>query len=131
MTTMRDIVTRAYRKAGITGVNTPLEAEYAAEGLDALNSMLHEWKLHSVDISHTDLTLSGTFPLASEYERGTVYLLAQDISPDYQMPPTFDPDEFFRVIQAAYMTIDEVTMPKALTEVPSKKERDGTLGWYL
>lgn len=119
---MRDIITRAYRKVGISGSGEALEAEQSAEGLDALNSMLHEWKLAGVDITHTDKGMSDTFPLGSEYERGTVYLLAEDISPDYERPRSFDADDFFRRIQAAYMTIDVVSFDKAIYRVPSQLE---------
>ena len=115
MTTMIDIITRAYRKTGVAGVGEDLEPEYVAEGLDALNAMLHQWKLRSVDIEHTDLSTSGAFPIGPEYAEGTVYLLAERVSPDYQRPAAFDADDFFRAIQAAYMVIDEVDLLDGLT----------------
>ncbi len=127
MTTAREIVSRAFRKANIGGVGEGLVAEYADEGLDALNMMLAEWKLRSVDISHTELALDDDFPLTAEFERGTVYLLAAEISPNYSVPRQFDRDEFFRSIQASYMTISEVTMPNALVKVPSRLHRGGTV----
>lgn len=129
MATMRDIVGRAFRKNGLTASDTDLTADQASEGLDALNAMLHEWKLRGVDISHSDLGLDGTFPLGDEYKDGVVHMLAARLWPDYMVPPAFDPDDFFRAIQAAYLTIETVSLPKAVTEVPSKKARDGTLGY--
>lgn len=130
MATMRDIIVRAFRKASITGVDTNPTATEIDEGLTALNGMLHEWKLRGVDISHSTLALNGTFPIGPEYEDGTAYLLASRLSPDYLAPVSFDADDFFRTIQAAYMTIATVSLDKAVTEVPSKKARDGTLGYY-
>lgn len=129
MATMRDIITRAYRKVGIVARDTPLDADDAIHGLEALNGMLHEWSLRAVDISHTTLGMNDTFPMAAAYEDGTTYMLAARISPDYEVPQGFDADDFFRAIQAAYMTIDTVSLPRAVTEVPSKKEREGTLGY--
>lgn len=130
MATMLDIVTRAHRTAGIGGQGEELDADMAAEGLEFLNAMMHEWKLRGVDISHSDLSLAATFPLDPEYEFGTATLLASRISPNYNRPVMFDADDFFRAIQAAYMTIAEVSLPKATYQVPSKKSRDGTLGDY-
>ncbi len=132
MATMQDLIERAYRKLGIVAYDVDMTADQASEGLETLNSLLHEWKLRDVDISYSDLELTGTFPLTDEYKEGTVHILAGRLSPNYEVPANFDPDHFFRVIQAAYSTIDEVSLDKAVTEVPSKKERDGTLGylWY-
>lgn len=127
MTTVREIVSRAFRKVNIGGVGEGLPAEYADEGLDALNMMLAEWKLRGVDISHTALTLDDDFPLAAEFELGTVNLLAVEISPNFSIPQSFDVDAFFRAIQAAYLSIDEVDMPNALIKVPSRLHRGGTV----
>lgn len=127
MTTMLDIVTRAHRKIGVGARDTPLEAHEAIEGNVELNSMLHEWVLRGVDTNHTDLDLTDDFPLSSPYEAGTVYLLASRLAPDFAVPASFDPDSFFRAIQAAYMVIDEVTVPNALKSPPSLKARYGTI----
>lgn len=89
-----------------------------------LNGMLSEWALRGVDLSYSDLEPSDTFPLDNKFRDGTVYMLAERISPEFQRPRSFDADDFFRAIQAAYMTIDEVTMPKALTETYAKDRSD-------
>ena len=120
MTTTRDIVTRAFRKIGVVSEGEALDADTADAGLDALNMMLHGWKLKGVDLTHTNLALSDTFSLDPEYEEGTVYLLAARLSPDYMAPASFDADDWFRGIQAAYMTITAATLPVALTTLPSK-----------
>src|SRR6056297_3054552 len=126
MATMQDLVTRAYRKLGVGGLGEEINAEQSAEGIDALNSMLHEWKLSGVDITHSDLTMADAFPLGPEYKDGTVYMLAARLSPDFEAPQNFDADDFFRKIQAAYFTVDPVTFDAALTQPPSRKAREGT-----
>lgn len=120
MTTARDIVERAHRKIGVVARDEAMDADSAAEGIDALNMMLAAWKLAGVDTEHAALDLSDTFPLADEYEEGTVYMLAGRLSPDFMTPANFDADDFFRKIQAAYMTIDASTVPTSLTRTPSR-----------
>lgn len=129
MATMRDIIKRSYRKLGIVATDASMTADQASDGIETLNAVLHEWKLRDVDITHSDLTLNDTFPLADEYKEGTVHILAGRLSPDYETPANFNPDDFFRAIQAAYSTIATVTLDKAVTELPSKKSRDGTIGY--
>lgn len=130
MATMLDIVTRAFRKIGVGGLGEDITDEMAGEGIDALNGMLHEWKLRGVDLEYTDRELSDTFPLGGEFQDGTVHMLAMRLAPDYETPARFDADDFFRAVQAAYMTIATVALPNAVQYPPSRNARDGTLGWY-
>lgn len=122
MTTVNSVVTRAYRKLGVSGVGDTLTADEIAEGVDALNAMLHGWKLRGVDITHADAAAVDDFPLGDEFVEGAIYLLASRLSPDYMVPQAFDADDWFRGIQAAYMTIDEVAMPSALVNMPSQRD---------
>ncbi len=131
MPTMAEIVNRAYRKIGVLAIDEELGGEEAAVGLEALNGMLHEWSLRGVDLSHSDLGLADVFPLADAYRDGVTYMLAARISPDYTVPAAFDADDFFRAIQAAYLTIDTVSFDKAVTEVPSKAARNASLGYQV
>lgn len=124
MATMLDIITRACRKSGVTAIDEVPEAEITVHAMGELNGMLSEWALRGVDLSYSDLEPSDTFPLDNKFRDGTVYMLAERISPEFQRPRSFDADDFFRAIQAAYMTIDEVTMPKALTETYAKDRSD-------
>jgi hypothetical protein len=114
MTTVADIVTRALRKLGVASASQPISASDLNDGADALNMMLHAWKLSGVDLAHVDVVSTDTFPLAAEFEEGTVYVLASRISPDYEAPQNFDADDWFRRIQAAYLVINDVKMPSAL-----------------
>lgn len=120
MTTARDIVTRSLRKIGVVAVDTPADANEMQEGLDALNMMLSAWQLQGIDRAHTALEASDSFPLDAKFEEGTVYLLASRLSPDYMVPQSFDADTWFRQIQAAYVVIPTVAMPKALQKMPSQ-----------
>lgn len=120
MATVNDIVSRALRKARITGHGDTAAAEDATAALEDLNMMLAAWKLAGVDITHTALTMASAFPLADEYEEGTVHMLARRLSDDVAIPVGFDADDFFRKIQAAYMSISEASMPASLTDLPSQ-----------
>lgn len=121
MATTLDIVQRALRKARILAPGMDAEAENASAALDDLNMMLAAWKLAAVDTEHTALTLTATFPLDAEFEEGTVYMLASRIMDDFTFPRSFDADDFFRKIQAAYCEVGTVTIPPGLTCMPSQR----------
>lgn len=127
MTTTRDVCQRALRKIGVLAHGETAEADNAVATLDDLNMMLAAWKLAAVDIGHTTLSLSDDFPLAAEYEEGTVFMLASRISPDYKAPAMFDADDFFRKIQAAYADPPLITIDAAVLRPPSREARDGNL----
>lgn len=115
MATTLDIIQRALRKAKVLSHGATAEAEDAAPALEDLNMMLAAWMLAAVDITHVALALTDTFPLADEFEEGTVYMLASRIVVDFAFPANFDPDDFFRKIQAAYAVVPDTTIPAALT----------------
>ncbi|MGB1215820.1 MAG: packaged DNA stabilization gp4 family protein [Pikeienuella sp.] len=121
MATVADVVRKSLRKIGVLASDEAAQAHDMENGVDAFNMMLHGWKIHGVDVSHTDLEATDTFPLDPEYQEGTVYLLAQRISPDFETPASFDADWFWRAIQGAYMTIEEATLEKALYRMPSRQ----------
>jgi hypothetical protein len=117
MTTTAKIVTKALQKIGIASASQPVSATDLNDGIDALNAMMHAWKLQGVDVSHVNLSAADQFSLGAEYEEGTIYLLASRLSPDYEAPQAFDADTWFRRIQAAYLVINDVEMPRALTRI--------------
>lgn len=124
-----DLVTMAMRKIGVLAHDEAATSEMVATGLDALNLMLHGWKLRGVDLTHTDLEQGDTFPLADEYNEGVVYNLASRLSPDYGMPASFDADDWFRAIQAAYMVIDAATIPSGIRSLPSQYAPRKSVRW--
>jgi hypothetical protein len=123
MTKVRDIVQSAFRKIGVTALDAPMSAAEGSVGVDAFNIMVSAWKLQGVDIGHTDLTVNDDFPLADEFREGTIYLLAERLSPDFMVPASFDADAWFRTFQAAYAQDNEVSMNLALRTMPSQRVR--------
>ena len=120
MPTMQDIVRRAYRKIGVVAEDEPMTADQGASGMEALNMMIHQWKLRGIAITYSDLTLADTFPLLPQFEEGTVYLLADRLAPDNGKQVGFDADDFFRAIQASYLVIEAAAMPRALMRTSSQ-----------
>lgn len=127
MTTVRDIVERAHRKIGVVAQDEAMTADQAQAGLDTYNDMLHAWALDGITLSpaFADQALADTFPLADKFREGTAYMLAGRLSPDYAAPVGFDPDDFFRKIQASYAVITPVTIDPALTHLGATLRR----GW--
>lgn len=123
MTLTSDIVTRAARKIGVVASDEAMTADEIANGVIALNMMMHAWKLRGVDVEHVDLAATDTFSLDPEFEEGTVYLLASRMSPDYEIPPAFDADDWFRTIQAAYAPARVMTIPRLLLTLPTGRNR--------
>jgi len=123
MTTVSDIVARAFGKARIVGYGRTPPADYAASGLEDFNSMMHSLALRSTDTTHTNLSLADNFPLDEKFEEGIVYMLAQRLAHDVAFPVGFDADAFFREIQAAYHVGVEMSVPSALSSMPSQIDR--------
>jgi len=121
MTTVRDICTRALRKIGAADVAA--DGDGIAEALDAYNDMMHGWKILGADVAHVTQALADDFLLDDEFVEGTVYILATRLSPNYEIPPLFDADMWFRAIQAAFTTIETVQMDSGLLNMPSQRYR--------
>lgn len=102
-----------------------MNADQAATGLAAFNSMLHAWELDGIALSYSDLGLSDAFPLAAKFVEGTGYTLAGRLAHGYSAPLSFDPDGFFRKIQAAYTTIAAATLPSGILRTPSQRRYSG------
>ena len=120
MATVQSIIIAALRKLAVASEDeTPSDA-MLANGLEAYNNMLSAWVLSGVDLEHTDQALTDTFPIGDEFREGTIYSLAGRLSPDYVVPAQFDADDWFRKIQAAYMTITDVEQPLALRRTSSQ-----------
>jgi hypothetical protein len=115
MTTVRDIIQTAFRDIGVVAQDDAMTDDQGAAGLTKFNNMLSAWALDGIAITFTDLTLDDVFPLADKYREGVGYLVASRLSPGYSAPPGFDADEFFRKIQASYMTIADASIPDPLT----------------
>ena len=130
MASVLEIVTRAFRKIGVSAADEALDADQISVGVDALNMMVHAWKLEGVDLSWADQAASDTFALDSEYHEGVVYNLASRLSPDYVIPPAFDADAWFRSIQAANVEAPTVSIPTSLKRLPSQMRSGSKLPQY-
>lgn len=128
MATMQDIVTRAFRKIGVVAGDEPMNADQGAAGIEALNMMIHQWKLRGIAITYSDLTLADAFPLLPQFEEGTVYLLASRLAPDNAAAAQFDADDWFRAIQNSYLVIDAAAMPSAIMRTSSQIRNSYTSG---
>lgn len=115
MTTARDIVERAFRKLGVVASDEPMTADQAANGIDALNMMMHGWLLDGIDIGHTDLELADVFTMEPQFEEGCVYLLAERLSPDYAAPANFSTSDFRKRLSAAYLIIPDTKFDRTMT----------------
>lgn len=125
MTTTRDIVERAFRKIGLKAEDEAITGDMLAHGVDTLNAMMFGWELFGIALDHTALAATDDFSLEAKFEEGTVYQLASRLSPDYLVAAP-DSDRFFRALQAAYLVIDEMTLPKAITRLPSQLDTNST-----
>jgi len=120
VTTAQDIVTRSLRKIAVATVHEPVQAEDLAVGLDALNMMLNGWKAKALLITHdVDYVLADDLVIDKMYDEGIMYLLADRLSEDYQVPP---PDrvevrDWKRRIYAAFQSDESLTQAEAITKL--------------
>lgn len=119
MTTVRDIVTRAFRKDGITAQDEEMTADQAARGLESFNGVMHSLALQGVNFGHTDVALDDAFPLAPQFQRAFVHMLAREIAPDFSVAGVSD-SEFLRQLQAFYCVVPEVPSSRVLRGTPSQ-----------
>mgnify|MGYP000109049372 FL=1 len=124
MTTMTDFIARTLKKLTVQGIAESGDPDLTDHALDAFNMMLHGWKLRGVNVRHTDVALADDFPLDQEFEEGSMYMLASRISPDFQRPLSFDADDWFRGIQAAYRVPNRATIAPGLLSMASQEFRN-------
>lgn len=84
--TARDTITRAMRMLGVIIGGTTPTAVQGANGLLAMNAMMHGWKGQSVDIGHQDLGLNDNLALPDEFLNGVTALLAVELSSEFVVP---------------------------------------------
>lgn len=124
VTSTLDIIQAAMRRANLLQKGETAPAEDAEEALLTLNMMMHGWKSRGADIGHSNLALNDAFSMGAEFHEGAVYLLASRLATEVGVAqPTadgFDVAEWWDAIQAAYTTISDVTLDRALTEPPSR-----------
>lgn len=120
MATARDIVERALRKIGVVASDEAMTPDQAANGVDALNMMMHGWVMDGIDIAHTDLDAADEVPLQPQFIEGCVYLLAERLAPDFSMQG-FDVRAFKRRLSAAYLIIPDARIDTGLRNTSSQR----------
>ena len=129
MATARDVAQRALRIIGVAAHDDPVGDAEAAIAITSLNAMLKGWEAHSVDVNHdTDYTLSSTFEtatLTSKYEDAVTYCLAKKVAPEFGVSLTSeaarDAMDGWSIIQANFLTSEDLTLDKALRRMPSRR----------
>ena len=107
--TALQVLTSAFRRLNILEETESLNAEQSAEGLVALNGMLHGFDSMGIAYAHSDLALTDTLNVPDGQVRNVVLMLAEELAPDYERPisPTFQMqiDGACRALQAHYMVV--------------------------
>lgn len=126
MSTVRDCVTSALRKIGVTD---PSGDEVGAAVL-SFSDMVHGWRLQGIDVwhigqqmnggfplpdvDHGEFTAESPFPMAEAYREAAAHCLAAKLAPEYGAQVQFDAAAYLRQIQAGYMIINAVTVDPIL-----------------
>lgn len=86
MASNTDIITDAYKLAGVLAENITLQAEQLANGLRWMNEMLAEWGANGIDVGYNPQTSGGaTSPVYSDAMRAVKYNLALEVAGNHQI----------------------------------------------
>lgn len=101
--TAQDIIKGALRLIAVIQPGEDLSASEAADGLAALNQMLHQWPM---DLQHEDLALTDTLRVPPDHLRAIRYNLAFEVAPEFgkQIPASvaMTADKTYRQIENEY-----------------------------
>ena len=133
MSTVRDCVTSALRKIGVTDPN----GDEVGAGVLAFSDMLHGFRLQGIDIWHIgeamnnglpapeinqgEFTAESPFPMPEAYREAVAFVLAAKLAPEYGVQAAFDSMPYLRQIQAGFQIIPEVKMPDLLFRLGSRR----------
>lgn len=112
MTTVRNLIERAFRRSNLVDIRETLDAEDAKNGLEALNDMLYGWKNEGVDIAlQSDFVLTDTF--------------------EFFVPPGWDKVNLRTpgLIAGALHRLNFKGAWNASTNTPALSSNTGTQGW--
>lgn len=135
MTTASDIVTRAFRVAGLNTPSDAIAGEDSVNGLSILNAMLYGWATEGIDLAHSTLTLDDTILIPRQYEEAVVYNLATRVSAEYgsALDPRVDIQarRGFRALQAGTLEFDDdMKFDDALQNMPNTYHGDHRRSGY-
>lgn len=125
MTTARDIVTRALRILSVVARDVSVESHDAETGLEALNQMLHGWRLRGVDVGLVDdYTLNDEFTKpGDEFREATAFLLAEALAPEFDVTLNREAAtkaiNSWRLIQRYFLCVEDQDTDRGLQRMPS------------
>lgn len=124
MATARDLVDAAMRKIGVVAEDEALTADQAAHGTAVLNRMIAGWELQGVQVGWRETEISEVVDLPLNLHEAVIFCLAERLGPDYTRPAP-DATRHFRAIQAAYMIIPDMEVPRIVRRTPSQRRWTG------
>lgn len=116
MRTMRDIITRAARLIGQTGVDEVLDADAGAEGLAILNDLFHMLPIEG----YADLGFDDPAPIGPELIEDAVILFSARFAPVFGLAGP-DPAAALARLRGSVMTIPTASMPLGFSRMPSQR----------
>lgn len=128
--TMNNILIAALKRVDILdNIETAASASDGQYALDTLNRMMHGWKSMGVDVNHSTLASTGTFPLDEKHEDGVIALLAKRMATDYgiEISPDLrkEANDAWIALQADYKVIEKMKVDDSLAFTPSQRRWDG------
>ena len=125
MTTANDIVTGALKRLRVIASDETPNAADAADGLAALNDMMHALDMEGVVINWASLASSGTFPLGARHEQGVKAMLAVRLAEDHGKPIGNrlgqDAVTGKMALQNDFSIIQDIKADPALLNMPSQR----------
>ena len=118
MTTVSDILTRAFRKIGVVANDEAMDADTAQAGLEAFNAMMHGLAMYNADAGHTTNIITDNLAYPARLEEAIVYSLASRLAPDYSVAAP-DARMFYSALQSYFLAVPIVTAPRSLLRTPT------------
>lgn len=112
------------RKIGVVAEDEALTADQAAHGTAVLNRMIAGWELQGVQVGWRETEISEVVDLPLSLHEAVIFCLAERLGPDYTRPAP-DATRHFRAIQAAYMIIPDMEVPRIVRRTPSQRRWTG------
>ena len=114
MATNLDVITDAFRVAGILNEKSTLSGSKGQTGLTLLNDMMSDWEEDGIELGYFPQTLvSDTIPIDDEHLRGVKYNLARAVSSRFpiEMPP-----ETLRIAELTFARLAKATTEDFTTD---------------
>ena len=117
MTTARDVIKEALEDNDEVPLGQDPTAVQSSHGMKRLNQLLHGLKGEGADVGYADIELSDDVPLAPEYIRPLVKVMAFElVSPSRTAPATLfrEAEAAKRTLQAAFVEVPLLKMDRGL-----------------